>query len=343
MKEISILIIHTGGTIGMIQDHKTGALTPIHFENLYETVPTLKKFELKLDIVAFDDLIDSSNVNINFWLKLADIIEKNYNQYDGFVVLHGTDTMSYSASALSYMLENLGKPVVFTGSQLPLGIIRTDGRENFIDAIEFASAYKKGSPLIPEVAVCFENQLLRGNRTNKISAENFDAFLSGNYPPLADVGVNIRYNMEAISKPSGKDFRVNKDFSSDVAILKIFPGISENVVRSILNIPNLKGVVMETYGSGNAPTYNWFIDSLKEAIAKDILILNVTQCKRGSVIMGKYETSVEMSNIGVLSGADMTTESAVTKMMFVLGQKISREEMKKQLTTSLRGEMTVGK
>jgi L-asparaginase len=336
-----ILVIYTGGTIGMVQDELTGTLQPLDFKNIYQQIPILHSYELQIDFHSFDPLIDSSNVQPPFWIKLAGVIEDNYKKYHGFVVLHGTDTMAFTASALSYMLENLNKPIILTGSQLPLGVTRSDGRQNIINSIEIASSYSKGLPVVPEVAICFENNLLRGNRTYKFNAENFKAFLSGNYPHLAEVGVHIKYNENYIIKPSYQRLRVYKNLDSNVVILKIFPGISENVVNSILNAEGLKGVVLETYGAGNAPTDSWFINQLEAAIDKGMLILNVTQCKQGSVEMGRYETSAELNRIGVIGGYDITVESALTKMMFVLGSGLIREEQIKLLQTSLRGEMTI--
>jgi L-asparaginase len=276
----------------------------------------------------------------DFWIKLAKIIEENYESYDGFVVLHGTDTMSYTASVLSFMLENLNKPIIFTGSQLPLGVVRTDGRDNIINAIEMAAAKEDDTPLIPEVCICFENKLYRGNRTNKFNAENFEAFVSGNYPALAKVGVYIRYKKHLILKPNFKKLKVHYKLDSNVAILKLFPGISENVVKSMLAINGLKAIVMETYGSGNAPTEKWFITALEEAISNGIIIFNVTQCKSGSVDIGKYETSIDLGRIGVIGGYDITTESAIAKLMFLLGKNLTNIEIIKQLQLSLRGELT---
>jgi L-asparaginase len=337
----SLLIIYTGGTIGMVKDPVTGALQPYPFEDIYKLMPVLRNFDFTLHSVSFKPLIDSSNVTPAFWVKLASVIEENYEKYEGFVVLHGTDTMSYSASMLSFMLENLSKPVIFTGSQLPMGVIRTDGRDNFINAIEIAAATINGKPLVPEVAIYFENKLMRGNRTNKYNAENFNAFLSGNYPPLATVGVHIRYNTELILKPGNKALKVHKVLDNSVIILKLFPGIAEIVVKNALNIVGLKGVILETYGAGNAPTDKWFIEALSQAINKGIIIYNVTQCKGGAVDMGKYETSMQLSQIGVIGGYDITTESAVAKMMFLLGQGISTPEIKKLLQQPLRGELTL--
>lgn len=336
----TLLIIYTGGTIGMVKDKITGALQPYHFEDIYKLMPVLQNFDYKLESISFKPLIDSSNVTPSFWIKLAAVIEENYEKYDGFVVLHGTDTMAYSASMLSFMLENLGKPVVFTGSQLPMGVVRTDGRDNFINAIEIAAANSEGKPLVPEVAIYFENKLMRGNRTNKFNAENFNAFLSGNYPPLAEVGVHIRYNTEMILKPGSEELKVHKNLDNSVLILKLFPGIAEVVVKNALNITGLKGVILETYGAGNAPTDAWFIEALTQAILKGIVIYNVTQCKGGAVDMGKYETSVQLGRIGVIGGSDITTESAIAKMMFLLGEGYTGEELKKLLQVSLRGELT---
>jgi len=337
----SLLIIYTGGTIGMVKDPATGALQPYHFDDIYKLMPVLKNFDYKLQSVSFNPLIDSSNVTPSFWVKLATVIEDNYEKYDGFIVLHGTDTMSYSASMLSFMLENLGKPVIFTGSQLPMGVIRSDGRDNFINAIEIAAARVGEFPMVPEVAIYFENKLMRGNRTNKFNAENFNAFLSGNYPLLAEVGVYIRYHTELILKTNIGKLKVHKKLDNSVIILKLFPGIAEIVVKNALNIAGLKGVILETYGAGNAPTDAWFIDALSQAIDKGIIIYNVTQCKGGAVDMGKYETSMQLSQIGVVGGYDITTESAVAKMMYLLGEGYSGEELKKLLQMPLRGELTV--
>lgn len=339
--ESNILIIYTGGTIGMIQDPNTGALTPFNIEALYQHIPALQNFNCRIDSYCFEPLIDSSNMNPPFWIKLARVIEENYEKYDGFVILHGTDTMAHTASMLSFMLENLNKPVVFTGAQLPMGMVRTDGRENFINAIEIASARIDDTPVVPEVTICFENQLMRGNRTNKFNAENFNAFLSGNYPLLAQMGVHIKYNTEYIFKPNFKKLKVHFNLDPNIAILKLFPGITENVVRSIINIPGLKALILETYGAGNAPTDAWFLKTLHEGIVSGITIFNVTQCKGGSVEMGKYETSVELSSIGVVGGYDITTESAVAKMMYLLGEGYSGKELARMLQTPLRGELTV--
>jgi L-asparaginase len=337
----SILVIYTGGTIGMVQDPKTGTLKPLTFENLYTYLPVLENFNYKFDFYTFHPLLDSSNMNPSFWSELAIVIEKNYEHFDGFVVLHGSDTMAYTSSALSFMLENLNKPVIFTGSQLPIGMVRTDGRENFINSIEIAAAREDDTPIVPEVAICFENKLFRGNRTSKFNAEHFNAFVSGNYPFLAEVGVHIKYYRNQILRPNFKKLKVHKELDENIAILKLFPGISEQAVEAILSTRGLKAVILETFGAGNAPTAKWFLDKLRDAISRGIIIFNVTQCKGGTVEMGKYETSVHLEKIGVVGGFDITTESAVTKLMYLLGCGFPKDEVEKLLQTSLRGEITV--
>lgn len=339
--QIKILIIYTGGTIGMVKDKTTGSLHPLNGNELYEQIPILGKFDYHIDFYSFDPLLDSSNMNPKHWVELATVIEENYEAYDGFVVLHGSDTMAYTASALSFMLENLNKPVIFTGSQLPLGMIRSDGRENLVTAIEIAAAQEEETPIVPEVAVYFENKLLRGNRTSKFNAEHFSAFMSGNYPPLAEVGVHIKFNNNAILKPNFKALKVHSKLDNNITILKLFPGISKESVTAQFSIPGLRAVVLETYGSGNATTDKWFLDVIREAVKKDILVLNVTQCKLGSVEMGKYQTSRELGEIGVISGRDITTESAVAKLMYLLGTGLGSDEVRKMLSYSLRGELTV--
>lgn len=336
----SILIIYTGGTIGMVKDVKTGALRPFRFENLFKIIPSLELLNYEIESYCFDPLVDSSNMSPEFWAELADVIEKNYESYDGFVILHGSDTMAYTASALSFMLQNLNKPVILTGSQLPLGMVRTDGRENLITSIEIAAAKEDDTPVVPEVCIYFENQLFRGNRTHKTNADDFEAFRSSNYPVLADAGVYIKYNRNAIHKPNFKKLKVYKNMDTGIVILKLFPGITESTVRSILNIKGLKAVILETYGAGNAPNSDWFIRLLKNAIRKGLIILNVSQCESGSVVMGKYETSIRLKETGVVGGFDITTEAAVAKLMYLLGNFTEREKIIKLLNTSIVGEIT---
>jgi len=337
----SILVIYTGGTIGMMREAESGVLKPFNFDNMYQHIPILKNFNYKIDIYSFDPLLDSSNVSPEFWKKLASVIEEKYEAYDGFVILHGSDTMAYSASMLSFMLENLNKPVIFTGSQLPMGVIRTDGRENFINAIEIAAAYEEGTPLVPEVAICFENKLYRGNRASKFNAEHFNAFVSGNFPYLAEIGVYINYNHNILLKPNFKKLKVHKNLDTNIAVLKLFPGITPQAVNAILKTDGLKALILETFGSGNAPTASWFLECLKEAYDAGILIFNVTQCKGGSVEMGKYETGITLEEIGVVGGYDITTEAALAKLMFLLGSGLEKDKLAKRLQTPLRGEMTL--
>jgi L-asparaginase len=327
----SVLLIYTGGTIGMVKG-SDGSLQPFDFDNFTAEIPELKKLEVQLDSIAFDEPIDSSNMQPSIWSKLAKLIETHYHSYDGFVILHGSDTMAYSASALSFLLENLDKAVIFTGSQLPIGIRRTDAKENLITSIEIAA-----SGQCREVAVYFEYKLMRGNRTVKVNAEHFEAFQSPNYPALAEAGVNIKYHSSY--KPCHKDLIAHQEMAEEVAVLKLFPGINKASVEALLQSKN-KAVVIETYGAGNAPTQSWFVEAIKAALAEGKVILNVSQCLAGSVNQNLYETGKQLSALGVISGGDMTTEAAVTKLMFLLAQRMSKDELQEQLQKSLRGEVS---
>jgi len=337
----SILLIYTGGTIGMVTDPYKGSLMPINFSHISEQVPELKKFGFNITSVTLEPVIDSSNVDPGKWVIMAEIIEQHYDNYDGFVILHGTDTMAYSASALSFMLENLEKPVIFTGAQLPIGVLRTDGKENLITAIEIAAESNNGIPQAPEVCIYFDKKLMRGNRTTKNSAEQFEAFSSPNYPYLAEAGLHIKYNRNYIRYPSLRtSLKVHKKLNTDIAVLKLFPGISYSFIRSVLNTEGLRALIIETFGSGNAPTYDWFLNELSAFIKKGGIILNVTQCFGGAVEMGLYETSRELLNAGVTSGLDITSEAAVTKMMYLLGRYDDRNRIIEKLGKSLAGEIS---
>jgi L-asparaginase len=337
----SILIIYTGGTLGMAYD-ETGALVPFNFGQILEKIPTLTSMNIAITVISFPEPIDSSNVNMQHWVDMAYIIYENYDSYDGFVVLHGTDTMAYSASMLSYMLQGLSKPVIFTGAQLPISAMRSDARENLMTSLEIATAKANGKPVVPEVCIFFNHMLLRGNRAKKVQSVHFDAFESENYPPLAESGIIIDYNYAAI-KPYGEGTKLRylNQLDNRVIVLKLFPGITSNVLDSCFSIKGLRGVVLETYGSGNSPSEDWFLNCLENAVQKGIIILNVSQCNGGRVIQGRYQTSKDLKRIGILSGGDITTEAAITKMMFLLANERDDAEIRRKLITPLVGEMSL--
>src|SRR5690606_6620604 len=336
----NILLLYTRGTIGMIKDFDTGALKNFDFKELLNHIPELKLLDCNIAPMSFEEPIDSSNMNPEAWVEIADIIEQYYEEMDGFVVLHGSDTMSYTASALSFMLENLNKPVILTGSQLPIGDLRTDAKENLITSIQIASLQEEGAAVIKEVCLYFEYKLYRGNRTTKINAEHFEAFASMNYPPLAQSGMHLVVNREALLKSNpNKNLRVHKKFETGIIIMKMFPGMTASAVEHILAYPELKGLIIAAYGTGNVTNETWFIDSLRKIIKQGIPIVNVTQCAGGSVNMGLYETSTDLKKIGVTSGKDATAEAALAKMMYLLGKGVAADEFKNVFETPLKGEM----
>lgn len=333
-----VMIIYTGGTFGMTYDAQ-GVLIPFDFGRILEQLPTLRNLSLEITVMSFDQPIDSSNIEPAHWKLIGEIIYDNYKQQNGFVVLHGTDTMAFTASAISFMLPGLGKPVIFTGAQLPISEPRSDARENLITSLEIASATQQGKPVVPEVCIYFDYVLLRGNRSKKVESMHFDAFKSENYPSLATAGVKIDYNYSAIRQREEKELGLLTRFSSDVSVLKLFPGIDSRTVEAILHTKEVKAIILETFGSGNAPSAPWFIAALKKAIERGILILNISQCPGGMVVQGKYETSRSLSEIGVISGADMTLEAAVTKLMLLLGE-YGVEEARKKISIPWAGELT---
>ncbi len=336
----SILIVYTGGTIGMDHD-SSGSLVALNFNQIVKRAPTLKNLDLKLTVISFPHPIDSSNVSTRDWRNLGYIIHENYKHYDGFVVLHGTDTMSFTASALSFMMQGLNKPIIFTGAQLPISAIRSDARPNLVTALEIAAARHEGQPVVPEVCVYFDYQLMRGNRTFKKRSNQFAAFGCENYPILAKAGINITYNKDAIMEYiEGSELNYRDEFCSDILVLKLFPSLKEQYVRHLLSTPGLRGVILESYGSGNAPTDSWFLDCMQHAVDNGIIIYNVSQLIGGVVSHGRYETSKYLEQIGVISGKDITREAAITKLMFILGTEADSGAIKEKLARSLSGELT---
>ena len=335
-----ILLIYTGGTIGMVKDYKTGSLTAFDFTTLQKNIPELFQLDCDIATVSFKNPIDSSNMNPKYWEKIVQLITSDYDKFDGFVVLHGSDTMSYTASALSFMLENLAKPVILTGSQLPIGDLRTDAKENLITAIQIASLKENGQPVIREVGLYFEYKLYRGNRTTKINAEHFQAFRSMNYPTLLESGVNLKINHPYLFNPKGDEgLLIHSKMDSNVGVLKLFPGITKEFIKAVLNAKGLKALVLETYGAGNAFTDEWFIKILDDAIKDGLYVINVSQCVGGGVVMGQYKTSESLKRIQLINGKDITTESAVTKAMYLLGKEIPTKDFRAFFERPLRGEM----
>lgn len=343
MNRLTILIIYTGGTIGMIENPQTGALENFDLEYFQHNVPELNRFNYEIDAQTFNPPIDSSDMEPKYWIKLARLISEQYDRYDGFVVLHGTDTMAYTASALSFMLENLGKPVIITGSQLPIGQLRTDGKENLLTSIEIAAARDAdGTPIVPEVCIFFENRLMRGNRTTKINAEGFNAFRSYNCPSLAHAGIHIKYERHLIRRPDPtRPFQPHFLMDNHVIILTLFPGIRKEYVESVCRLNGVRGIILKTFGSGNAPQKPWLIKILRELVDRGVIIVNITQCSQGAVEMQRYGTGLQLLQAGVLNGHDSTVEGMVTKMMFLLGHDYKWEKITRLMNESIAGEITV--
>lgn len=340
-KGTGILLIYTGGTIGMVRDYRSGSLRAFDFKNLLEQIPELHQIDCRIDTVAFANPIDSSNMDLPHWQQLAKLIGDHYDSYDGFVVLHGSDTMSYTASALSFMLENLAKPVILTGSQLPIGDLRTDAKENLITSIQLAAMTEEGRPLVREVCLYFEHKLFRGNRTTKINTEHFEAFDSPNYPALADSGVHLNIHKEALWRHPGRGYlKVHTRLDNRVGVVRLFPGMHRDWLEHQLCAPGLRGLVVETFGAGNAPTAQWLLDSLQKAVRGGLHVVNVTQCSGGSVLMGQYETSSGLLAIPLIDGRDITTEAAIAKLMYLLGSGVAPNSFKTIFEAPIRGEMS---
>lgn len=334
-----ILIIYTGGTIGMVNDAKTGTLIPFDFEQIQQNVPELARLNYQLSVHSFNPILDSSNMDPEIWKSLAQLIRDKYEHFDGFVILHGSDTMSFTASALSFMLQNLAKPVVLTGSQLPIGEIRTDAKENLITALEIAATKKDGKPMVPEVCIYFDYQLFRGNRSIKYNSEKFEAFSSPNYPILAEAGVNLTFFPNYILPIPTEPFQIHTAFNANIGVLKMYPGITESAVKAVTESA-VDAIVLEAFGSGNTTTAPWFINCLQTAIANHKIIVDISQCKGGSVQLGLYETSRKLQQMGILSGYDMTFEATVTKLMYLMGQGLSLEEVKRLMEVPIAGELS---
>ena len=342
-KRSKLLLIYTGGTIGMIRENENGSLKAFNFDQLLSKIPEIKLLEHQIDTISFEQPIDSSDFGILEYRKLAKIIYQNYDNYDGFVVLHGSDTMSYTSSVISFMFENLSKPIIFTGSQLPIGDLRTDAKENLISSVQIAGLQYNNTPVIKEVGLYFEHKLFRANRTTKVNAEHFEAFSSPNYPALIQSGVNLNINHSAIMRVRKTlDLILHEDLEDQILLLKLFPGLSKKVFHALINIPTVKGIVLETFGSGNFKTDSWFIDGIRSKVNQSIPVINISQCIGGKVEMGKYYTSERLQQAGVISGKDMTTESAMAKMMYMLPKRLSMSVFKTIFETSVRGEIREG-
>lgn len=337
-----VLLIYTGGTIGMGRNQETGALEPLDFHHLIDNVPEISLLPTQVDTYQFDPPIDSSDMTPKQWAQLVGIISERYHEYDGFVILHGTDTMAYTASALSFMFENLTKPVILTGSQLPIGQLRTDGKENLITSLELAAAHHPdGRPRVPEVCIYFSGRLLRGNRATKINADGFNAFDSFNHPHLCDAGVNFTFHDHHILSPDySRPMVPHTALDPNVIVFSLFPGVQEAIVRHVLDAPELRGIVMRTYGSGNAPQKPWLTQLLYEASLRGVIVVNISQCVAGNVEMGRYETGYQLKDSGVVSGYDSTVEAAVTKLMHLQALYQDHRVIRNMMHQSIAGEIT---